>query len=447
MSEELALLDDWACYSIKEIALVKGGKRLPAGEEFANEVTPFPYIRVTDMDNASVDESNLVYVKPEIEPVIKNYKISKNDIYVSIAGTLGLFGRIPDSLDQAQLTENAAKLSTIDRKRFDLDLLTYILNSDLTQDQINREIGAGAGVPKLALHRIEGLKVNLPTEIEQQKKIANILSTADKLIENTQTLIDKYTTIKQGMMADLFTRGIELSPGPDGTPASNPNYGQLRPSFDTAPELYQQTELGWVPKEWEVRTVGEIADVTKLAGFEFTQYFQYVEDGEIIALRAMNIKNEKIDITKIQRVYKTVSDKLPRSKLHIGDIVFTYIGAYIGDAVIIDENDKYHLAPNICLIRPIQSNSAFFLFKQLRSEPLYRQMMSKTVTTATPSLTMTQIRTLKLNWPPINEQLEIETRLRSIDEKIDILAVDFKKKKVLKKGLMQDLLTGKVRVK
>ncbi|MCG7543537.1 restriction endonuclease subunit S [Pseudoalteromonas sp. MM17-2] len=302
--------------------------------------------------------------------------------------------------------------------------------------------GQGSTFEAIGSRDLNGFPVPIPKSSEVRNKITSILTTVDNLIDQTQNLIDKYTAVKQGMMADLFSRGIDLT----GTPETNKNYGQLRPNYEEAPDLYQETEFGWIPKDWSLRTVDEVADVTKLAGFEFTLHFNYVERGEIIALRALNIKNEKIDLTNIQRIYKRVSDKLPRSKLYIGDIVFTYIGAYIGDAVIIDENDKYHLAPNICLIRPNQKKSAFFLFKQLRNETLYRQMMSKTVTTATPSLTMTQIRTLKLVWPELTEQIAIEARLKSTDKQLDNLSIELKKYQKIKKGLMQDLLTGKVKV-
>lgn len=386
-----------------------------------------------------------VYVisKTDAVEINKRSYVGKYDILFGMIGTIG--NPVVIETETNQFAVKNVCIFRFNGKKADSLWFYYNLCSEFFESQISRMLD-GSTQKFVPLSTLRNFLVPTPANEEQQQKIAKILSTVDNLIEKTQSLIDKYTDIKQGMLADLFTRGIDLSNGPDGTPASNPSYGQLRPCFEDAPELYKETELGWVPKEWEVSTVGEIAEVTKLAGFEFTQYFNYAEGGEIIALRAMNIKNEKIDITNIQRISKSVSIKLPRSKLYIGDIVFTYIGAYIGDAVIIDEDDKYHLAPNICLIRPMQSKSAFFLFKQLRSEPLYRQMMSKTVTTATPSLTMTQIRTLKLSWPPINEQLEIESRLRSIDENIDILVVDLNKRKELKKGLMQDLLTGKVEV-
>ena len=64
-------------------------------------------------------------------------------------------------------------------------------------------------------------------------------------------------------------------------------------------EGYKKTELGWIPEEWEVRKIGDISQVTKLAGFEFTEYIEYRDDGEIIALRALNIKNGKLNLVSV----------------------------------------------------------------------------------------------------------------------------------------------------
>jgi len=182
-ASELALPIDWKLIEVEKFSQVKGGKRLPAGEEFADEMTPYPYLRVTNMVNGTIKDEGIVYVKPEIQKFISNYTVASQDLYVTIAGTLGLFGKIPEKYSGAQLTENAAKLTKIDLGNYDLDYLNYSLRGDFVQSQINKEIGIGAGVPKLALYRIEKLKVPLPCTLENQQKIAKILTTIDQLIE------------------------------------------------------------------------------------------------------------------------------------------------------------------------------------------------------------------------------------------------------------------------
>ena len=102
---------DWPIVSLGEVCEVKGGKRLPKGEQFMESPTKHPYIRVSDFKDQSVKLNNLKFISEEIHSKIARYTISSTDVYISIAGTIGMMGMIPDELDGANLTENAAKLS------------------------------------------------------------------------------------------------------------------------------------------------------------------------------------------------------------------------------------------------------------------------------------------------------------------------------------------------
>jgi type I restriction enzyme M protein len=159
----------WEIVELGEVCYVKGGKRVPKGESFSENKTPFPYIRVTDLREMSVDLSGLKYIPKSIQSLISRYIISKEDVYISIAGTIGLFGTIPDQLDGANLTENAAKLVIIDNK-LDRFYLTFIGNSQVVQAQI-KKLTHAVGVPKLALERIKSIEIPIPP-IEVQRKIS-----------------------------------------------------------------------------------------------------------------------------------------------------------------------------------------------------------------------------------------------------------------------------------
>jgi type I restriction enzyme S subunit len=163
-----------------------------------------------------------------------------------------------------------------------------------------------------------------------------------------------------------------------------------------------------------VESLGDIAFVTKLAGYEFTNSMKYVDEGEIIALRALNIKDRRLILDDVQRITKAMSDGLPRSKIYRDDIMITYIGAYIGDILRITEDDRYHLAPNIAKITANRDKVLPELLEWLlRSGPVQQQMRSLTTATATPSLTMTQIRTLQISFPA-DKQKQLE-HVRMID--------------------------------
>ena len=98
------LPDGWAWCRIRNIASVKGGKRLPKGESFSDNVTDHVYIRVTDMKNRTINTFGLKYISEEVFAKIQSYTIGKNDLYVTIAGTIGVVGEVPEILDGMNLT-------------------------------------------------------------------------------------------------------------------------------------------------------------------------------------------------------------------------------------------------------------------------------------------------------------------------------------------------------
>lgn len=170
---------------------------------------------------------------------------------------------------------------------------------------------------------------------------------------------------------------------------------------------------------FETVSIGDVADVTKLAGFEFTKYIEYNETGEIIALRALNLRNGTLDLTDIKRIDRSVSEKLPRSKLYINDILLTYTGNGYGDCAIVEENDKYHLAPNICKIAPNSERiNPYFLYSVIRSSYFYQQMKNYIGGSSQPTIPMKTIRVLQVPYPPIQTQNQIASILNGINSKI-----------------------------
>src|ERR1700730_9123373 len=104
---EIGLIpDDWDLRSLDAVAVVTSGKRLPKGHALVERPTPHPYIRVSDMRSGTVDSSEIRFVPEDVAPTIKRYRIFSDEIYISVAGTLGLVGIIPVQLSGANLTEN-----------------------------------------------------------------------------------------------------------------------------------------------------------------------------------------------------------------------------------------------------------------------------------------------------------------------------------------------------
>lgn len=171
--------------------------------------------------------------------------------------------------------------------------------------------------------------------------------------------------------------------------------------------------------EWSEKSLGEIAEVTKLAGFEFTKYIEYNNDGEIIALRALNLRNGELDLTDIKRISREVSDGLTRSKIYKDDILLTYTGNGYGDCAIIEENDKYHLAPNICKIVPNKEVVfPYYLYCYIRSKAFYNQMSNNMTGSGQPTIPMKTIRLLKIPVPEMRVQVNIANMIWSLNQKI-----------------------------
>lgn len=194
--------------------------------------------------------------------------------------------------------------------------------------------------------------------------------------------------------------------------------------------------------EWKKITLGEIADVTKLAGYEFTKYVIYEDEGEIIALRGLNCKSGQLVLDDVKYIDHSDLSKLTRSKLYIGDILFTYVGT-VGEVAIIDKNDKYYLAPNVSRIRLRPGNCEGFVMQQLSSKKFYNSIVFPLIATSSqPALSMENVRKFVISIPSIKEQNKIAQLLSIIDERIATQNKIIEDLKKLKSAII-DIVIGK----
>ena len=198
-------------------------------------------------------------------------------------------------------------------------------------------------------------------------------------------------------------------------------------------------------EEWQPHLLGEISDVTKLAGFEFTEYVNYSDEGNIIALRGLNVKNNKLDLNDVKYIDDSDFTKLNRSKLFIGDLLFTYVGT-IGEVALISEDDKYYLAPNVCRIRSNKNVNHDLLKFYFNTSIIKKEILKYVTKSSQPSLSMENIRKFKINLPNISEQEKIANFLVNIDKKIELLEKKYEDYVNFKKYLMQQIFTQKLRL-
>ena len=376
----------WRKARIGEIAEVKGGKRLPAGYYLQATPTHRPYIRVADMRAGGVDQSDIKYVPEGAISRIQNYRIYIDDIFISVAGTLGIVGRVPISLDGANLTENADRLTNI---KCDVAYLMYALQSNPIQDEIDsiRTVGAQ---PKLALSRIRSFEVLMPSDQAEQSRVSRALSDTDDLIESLERLISKKQAIKQGMMQELLTGRTRLS-------------GFTKPwkNISIARHSHLKARIGW-----QGLTTGE-----------------YLQSGSYKLIGGTDFRNARIDWESASFVSKWRFDQDRNIQLRVNDVLITKDGT-IGKVAIVDALPfPATLNSGVFVVRPIQgAYESRFLYWLLRSSVFENFIASLSAGSTINHLYQKDLITLTLAFPEdASEQREISSLLDDAESEIIVL--------------------------
>lgn len=249
------------------------------------------------------------------------------------------------------------------------------------------------------------------TNLEEQTKIGILLKQIDTLISLHQRELENSKKLKKSMLQKMFPKNGE-----------------------NVPEVRFEGFTG----DWDKRKLGEIADITKLAGFEFTTYVTYSNKGNIPAIRGLNVKNGKFIFEDVKYIDGSDFSKLNRSKLLANDIVFTYVGT-IGEAAIIPQNVNWYLAPNVSRIRLKKLDSQFILQLLLNPEFRKREIEIWIATSSQPALSMENIRKFTLYIPTYEEQIKIGNFFKNLDTLITHQEKKLKTYQTLKKTLLQKM--------
>ena len=201
--------ESWETSPVDSLGLVKGGKRMPKGIPLTTENTGYPYIRVTDFHAHGVSNDQLQFIPEGYEESIARYVISSKDIYISIAGTIGLVGQIPVEIEGSNLTENAAKIC-VSNSDISPRYLMYALASESCQTQITQATGTNAQ-PKLALARIEQIRIPLSPTLCEQSEIVAILDTIGRKSDLHRRKRALLNDLLKALLHKLMTGEIRVS--------------------------------------------------------------------------------------------------------------------------------------------------------------------------------------------------------------------------------------------
>lgn len=374
-------------------------------------------------------------------------KISKEGLENSSAnllpiGSIVISSRAPIgyiAVAKKEFTTNQGCKSIVPNSNYDSLYFYYCLNFYV--ERIKR-LGAGSTFAEISKSDLELIKFPHPKDKTEQCQIAKILSTADAVIEKTQAAIDKYKAIKQGMLHDLFTRGIVTEPTTyiDKTgKVVELCQNQLRPKYEDAPDLYKESKLGMVPKEWEEKTIEEIGNVVtgSTPSTAISEYygneFLFVSPADI--QQNLYISNTEKKLT--QSGFDTCR------KLTANTICVVCIGSTIGKIALLKTFG--------CTNQQINSVICFdpdlsFFYYYAMTHYNEQQFGKETGLQAVPIVNKSSFSKFALPKATKYEAIEISRRLLSIDNKLQSEQNYLFKLQKIKNGLMGDLLSGKKRV-
>ena len=295
-----------------------------------------------------------------------------------------------------------------------------------------QSIARGTTVLMLDMKALKDVPVRAPAGTAEQRRIVEILDTLDEAIRKTEQVIAKLQQMKQGLLHDLLTRGID-------------EHGELRDP-ERHPERFKDSPLGRIPKGWEVRPLeGWVRNDAPIT-YGIVQAGPHVRGG-VPYIRTGDMAGTRLRLDGLLRTSRAIANSYRRSEVRAGEIVCA-IRATVGKVLPVpDELDGANLTQGTARIAPGSEVDGQFLLWALKAPTLQRQVAAYQKGTTFQEITLGQLRGLLVGVPPArSEQEAIRDALKGLEGKAEAEQGELAKLRTLKHGLMDDLLTGRVRV-
>lgn len=419
MSEHLS--HDWHMCSLAELGDYVNGFAFKPDDWSESGL---PIIRIAQITGSSNDCD---YFTGRISD---RFKITSGDIIFSWSGTLAV---VKWSGGPAWLNQHLFRVDPA--AGVDPEFLFHVLSESVAEMDKRAH---GSTMKHIKRGELREHIIQVPHSVTEQKKIAKILDTLDTQIHQTEALIAKLEKIKQGLLTDLLTRGI----------ADN---GQLRPSPAQAPQLYKDSPLGPIPKEWEAVKIGDEAEIAH--GFAFSgDLFSSQPIGPALLVPGNFHRNGGLYFE--ERNTKYYSGTYPKeSMLRNGDLLIVMtdlspMALILGKTVIL--NQPFSVLHNqrigkFLIKRPTEWINSFISIA-MNGGNVRAKIISEATGTTVKHTSPSRIAGCRIPKPKPAEQEMICEALCDIEDWGNTEIEHLKKLKTQKHGLMDDLLTGRVRV-
>lgn len=383
----------WEIKKFKDISKVSQGLQIAIEERFKEfKENRLPYITIQYI-NDKFNRDNEYFIENYNESVV----CKKDDILMTRTGNTGIIV----TNEYGVFHNNFFKVN-FDRKKLNKSFLVYYLNTSFIQNLISRYAGTTT-IPDLKHGDFYKLPVVIPS-MEEQNKIVAILSTLDEQIENTEKLIQKNQELKKGLMQQLLTKGI----------------GHTE---------FKKTELGYIPKEWDIKKIEEICDILDSKRVPLNGKQRLKMQGDIPYYGANAIVDYINDYIFDDELILMAEDGG-----NFGEFREKPIAFYVKGKCWV--NNHAHV------LKAIECENSKWIFYNLAHKDITEIVQGGTRA----KLNQKDLRNIKIPFPNLDEQEKIALILSSIDKKIEQYKYKKEKLEELKKGLMQRLLTGDIRL-
>lgn len=290
-------------------------------------------------------------------------------------------------------------------------------------------------MPRTSWARLRQYEVFVPDADAERAAIAGLLDAADEAIAKTEALIAKLKAIKQGLLHDLLTRGLD-------------DNGELRDP-EKRPGDFRSTRLGRLPAEWDTPSINDLAvhvgsGITPTGGSNV-----YKREG-VLFIRSQNVTFNGLLLDDVAYIDERIHRMMARSEVFADDVLLNITGASIGRCCPVPEGlGPANVNQHVCAIRLAKPRreDALFLSTVLASFIGQGQIDRLNAGSNRQGLNYRQLRSFIVPWPKEEtERTLIATKIESAEARFRAESIYLAKLKAIKKGLMQDLLTGRVRV-
>jgi type I restriction enzyme, S subunit len=415
MTELGEIPEDWEVRKFKDVSKISQGLQIAIEDRFKEQgLNRLPYITIQYINDKS-DYDNQYYIEDANKSVI----CTRDDILMTRTGNTG----VVITNEYGVFHNNFFK---VDYKKdiLNKNFLVYYLKSNTIQRLILRYAGTTT-IPDLKHGDFYKIPVIIP-KIEEQQKIASILSSVDEQIEITDSLIEKTKELKKGLMQRLLTKGIGHS-------------------------KFKDTEIGRIPVEWEVVQIKEIVKVGPQNGIYKNNKYYCGNKFNIVALKDLYRNYKFINLDELQFIDLN-DNEIKLYGLKQGDILINRVSKAVdgvGRMRIVGQLKNIICFESNMMRITLESSKANteYIYYLSEGDMFRNEIMKVAKDSNQSSISQSDISNIKIALPSIEEQTQIAKILSSVDEQIDQYESKKEKLKELKKGLMQKLLTGKIRVK